>query len=876
MPALREWIRRLWGTLRRSPRDRDLEDELKLHLELAEELAEEAARRQGDPSVSPSEAARLARLRAGGSAQAMEALRDQRGLPWLDDLGRDVRYGLRNLRASPGFALVTIATLALGIGANTAIFSIVNAALLRPLPFPEPDRLVAVYSVNPSPNGGLWTVAPADYRDWREQSSTIERLTAYSGSGLSVWLGERPENVLSARVTANFFETLGVAPLLGRGFQPEDEVTATATVVLSHRFWQSRLGGDPAIVGTSLRTAAGPVTVVGVMPPAFEFPDYADLWTPMGPGEMHRRAVRYWQTVGRLRSGSSLEAAQTEMEALAARLGELYPNDNQGWSAQVMPLDRALVQDVRQALWILMGAVGFVIVIGCANVAGLTLARSTARRREVAVRLALGATRGRLVRQLFAEGLLLAALGAAAGLLIARWGVGAFFGLLPQTSWTSLVGFRDRVDLDGTVLLFAVLVTTATAIVLTLAPVWDAWRLGLTESVRTGASRTDTRSEHRAYKTLVAAQVACAIVLLAGAGLLVQSFVRMTRVDYGYDPGRLVTMSLPIQPQAWPAFVADTLEQIKAAPGVESAAMMSFERFGQLNFPFNLADEPFSGGDVLVRYSSVTDDYFRVLGSRVLTGRVFDARDSAEAPGVAVINEALAREYFPGGDPVGREIVLVYNNERIPRRIIGVVSNVRQDEPSEPIKPEILVPWPQLPWLGGTLVLRTNGDAGTPKRVQEIMWSADRNLPASRVQTVEEILSVQVATPRLYTILLGLFSAVAVTLAVLGLYGLLAYVTGRRTGEIAIRFALGARSDSIVRLVIVDGLRLSAAGVVIGLAGAVVLTRAMRGLLFEVAPADPLTLAAVALLLLGVAAAACYVPARRAAAVDPMVALRQE
>jgi putative ABC transport system permease protein len=406
--------------------------------------------------------------------------------------------------------------------------------------------------------------------------------------------------------------------------------------------------------------------------------------------------------------------------------------------------------------------------------------------------------------------------------------------------------------------------------------VWDAWRLGLTESVRTGASRTDTRREHRAYKTLVAAQVACAIVLLAGAGLLVQSFVRMTRVDYGYDPGRLVTMSLPIQPQAWPAFVSDTLERIKAAPGVESAAMMSFARFGQLNFPFNLSDEPFPGGDVLVRYSSVTDDYFRVLGSRVLTGRVFDARDSAEAPGVAVINEALAREYFPGGNPVGREIVLVYNTERIPRRVIGVVSNVRQDEPSEPIKPEILVPWPQLPWLGGTLVLRTNGDAGTPKRVQEIMWSADRNLPASRVQTVEEILSVQVATPRLYTILLGLFSAVAVTLAVLGLYGLLAYVTGRRTGEIAIRFALGARSESIVRLVIVDGLRLSAAGVVIGLAGAVVLTRAMQGLLFEVTPTDPATFVAVALLLLGVAAAACYVPARRAAKTDPMVALRQE
>ena len=883
LTTLREWLHRLRGALRRGRRDPDLEAELRMHLELA---AEEARRR----GQSHGDAARAVRLQAGNVPQAMEALRDQRGLPWLDDLARDLRHALRNLGKARAFAVVTVSTLALGIGANTAIFSIVNAALLRPLPYPEPDRLIAVYSINPSPGGGLWTVAPADYRDWREQSATLEDVTAYSGSSLSLWTGERPEAVAAARVTTNFFDTLGMAPLFGRGFRPDDQETSQPGVVLSHRFWQSRFGGDAGVVGTSIRTADGGVVgtsvgtadgsvrVIGVMPPEFEFPDYADVWMPMGCcGEIDRRATRYWQVVGRLRDGVSLDAARDEMEAIAARLAEQYPIENRGWSAAVMPFDRALVRDIRQALWILMGAVGFVVVIACANVAGLTLARSAARRREVAVRLALGATRWRIVRQLFVEGLVVALIGTAGGVAIAKWSLGALFGLLPETTWTSLVRFRDSVELDGTVLLFTALLSAVTAVVLTLVPVWDSRRLGLAESVRTGGNKGQSRREHRGYKTLVVSQVACAIVLLSGAGLLIQSFVRMLEVDYGYDPRGLFTMSLPLPLQELPRFVDETLEELRMAPGVESAAVMSYERFGQLNFPFNIEDEPLPNGDVTVRYSSVTADYFDVLRAPVVAGRVFEPRDSANAPGVAVINETLARVYFADEDPVGRTIVIAYNNQRIPRRIIGVVADIRQDPPSRPIQPEILVHWPQLPWMGGTLLIRTRGDAGrTSRQVQQVLWTANRNLPASRIQTLEDILSSQVATPRLYMILLGLFAAVAVALAVLGIYGLLAYTVARRTREMAIRLAVGAGTRTVVRMVIGEGLRLSVTGIALGLTGTAALTRLMQGLLFEVTPTDPLTLAGVTLLLLAAASAATYVPARRAARTDPMAALRQD
>jgi putative ABC transport system permease protein len=724
----------------------------------------------------------------------------------------------------------------------------------------------------------LWVVSPADFRDWREQSTSFENLAAFSGDGISLWISERPETVPSSRVTWNFFDTLGVRPLLGKGFEVADELNPTDSLMLSHRLWQNRFGGDPAVIGSEVRTDRGSLTIIGVMPPQFRFPENAEAWTPMGCcGETTRRATRYWRTVARLRDGTSLQAAQSEVQSIASRLAELYPKDDKNWAAQILPFDRALVRDIDRALWILMGAVGFVIVIACANVAGLTLVRSASRRREIGVRLALGANRWRVMRQLLIEGLLLSFFGTAIGLLLARWSVGAFFNLLPRTILTPLVRFREMVQLDSRVLLFAAVASTLTAIILTLTPARDSLKLALAESVRSGGSKTQTRGEHRLYKLLVIGQFACAIVLLAGTGLMIQSFIHMLNVEHGYEPDGMMIMSFPQPATNRQAFSEQALERIKAAPGVESVALMSANRFGQLNFPFNREDRPFPNGDVLVRYSSVSADYFRVLKSRLVAGRGFEERDASPAPGVAVINERLALEYFPGEDPIGRRIVLAYNNERIPHEIIGVMSDVRQDAPGVPVWPEILVHRKQLPWLSGTLVIRASGDpVRVQKMVQEAIWSVDKNLPPSTAETMEQVLGAQVATPRLYTILFGLFSAVALMLTVLGIYGLQAYIVSRRTNEMAIRVAVGAHHRNIAQLVIGEGVRLSLVGIAAGLAGTIVLTRLMRSLLFEVSPNDPATLLSVTLLLLCVAWAACYIPARRAARTDPMAVLRHE
>jgi len=868
-------MQRFWNRLKtlllRKRHEQELRDEIAAHLQMD-------TRERIEAGTDPEEALRAARRDFGNTVRITEDTRGTWGWTRAEQWLQDLRYGLRNLLKSPSFTVVSVVTLALGIGATTAIFSLVNAALLRALPYRAPERLTAVYSVNPAPTGGLWVVSPADYRDWREQSKSFENLAAYSGDGVSLWISDRPETFPSTRVSWNFFETLGVPPLLGRGFEATDDAQdATPSIVLSHRLWQTRFGGDAGVIGKQVRTVRGSITIVGVMPPQFRFPDSADAWTPMGCcREMTFRGTRYWRVVGRLRNGESLQAAQAEMQSIAGRLAEQYPKDDMNWTVQLLPFNRALVLDVDRALWILMGAVGFVIVITCANVAGLTLVRSMSRTREVAVRLALGANRWRLVRQLLVEALLISLFGAGAGLLVAKWSIGAFFSLLPSTTLTPLIRFREALLLDGRVLLFAALISIVTAVILTLAPALGSLKLALAESVRAGG-KTQTRGEHRIYKLLVVGQLACAIVLLAGAGLLIQSFIRMLNVEHGYDPQGLMIMNLPQLFQNRQTFVDEALERIKAVPGVESVAVMSFNRFGQLNFPFNRESDPFPSGDVLVRYSSVTADYFRVLRSKLIAGRPFDEHDSEQSTAVVIINEKLAREYFPGEDPVGRRIVLAYNNQRIPREIVGVAPDVRQDAPGEPVKPEILVPWKQLPWLSGTLVLRANRDpAAVQKLVQEALWSINKDLPASTAVTLDEVLSADVATPRLYMILFGLFSTVAVMLASLGIYGLLAYIVSRRANEMAIRIAVGARSGTILRLVIGEGIRLSVLGIVAGLLGTAALSRLMRTLLFEVSPTDVPTLVSVALLLALIACAACYIPARRAANTSAMAVLRRE
>jgi predicted permease len=854
-------------------RDDELTREIQNHLEL------EAEERQAG-GVPPEEARQAARRAFGSVLRATEDTRAVWSWTTLEQWLQDVRYGVRNLWCRPMFAVVAVTTLALSIGANAAIFSVVNAALLRPLPYPDPDRLITAFSSNRSQNTAPSIVSPADYRDWREQARSVEHLAAYSTSDLILSLGDRPEPIRTARVTWNFFRTFGVAPMLGAGFGPSDEtasVPGLTNIVLSHGLWQSRFGADPAVIGRRVSTPSGSAVIVGVMPPEFRFPDVAEIWTPVFPVEMTRRLPRYWRVVGRLRSGSTVAAAQDELQAIASRLSEIHPKENRNWSVEVMPLARAFVGDVQRPLWVLMGAVGFIIVIGCANVAGLVLVRSVSRRREMAVRMALGASRSRLVRQLFTEGLVVALAGTVGGLLVARWGVTTFFNLLPQTAWSPLMRFRDYVQVDGAVLIFTVVLSTATTVVLTLTPVADSLRLALAEFVRVGHTAIRNRREHRVYKLLVASQFACAIVLLAGAGLMMQSFGRMLNVERGYDADGLLTMGLPLAGRDPWVFVDDALQRIQSTSAIDSAAVMSTPRFGQLNFPINIEHRPLPEGDVVVRYSSVTADYFQVLRARLLAGRRFEARDGAKAPRVVMINETLAREYFSTENPLGRRIVLAFNNQRIPLEVIGVVGDIRQDAPGEPVRPEVFVHWPQIPWQAATLVVRGSGDTALVQRaLRETISSLDRSLPVYPSQTLDDMLAAQVATPRLYAILFATFAAVAVALAALGIYGLFAYIVGRRTNEIAVRVALGGQRSSIVRMVVGEGLRLSLTGIGFGLLGAIALTRLLRSLLFEVNPNDPITFSGVVTVLAAVAVVACYIPAHRAARTNPIVALRRE
>jgi len=856
-------------------RDDDLKREIEGHLEL------EAEERRSD-GLSAEEARYAARRAFGNVLRATEDTRAVWSPIGLEQTWQDARHAVRSLMRQPMFAAVAVTTLALSIGVSTAIFSVVEASLLRPLPYPDPERLVAVYSVNRSQEVAPSIVSPADYRDWRAQARSLEHLAGYSGGeAIAFASGDRFEPIVTSRVTWNFFRTLGVQPLLGTGFEESVETAGftpgLSNVVLSHRLWQTRFGGDPGIVGRRIRVALGSVVVVGVMPPELRFPEFAEAWTAMGCcGEMERRVPRYWRVVGRLRSGLTVEAAQDDLAAVAARLAQTYPKENQNWSVEVTPLADAIVGDIRRPLWLLMGAVAFIVVIGCANVAGLVLVRSTARRRELGVRVALGASQARLVRQLLVEGLLVSSVGTAGGLLVASWGIASFFTLLPDTAWNPLMQFRDEVRLNGAVLAFALALSVVTTMLLTLAPVADSLTSALAQSVRAAHVTSQNRRDSRAYRLLVGSQFACAIVLLAGAGLLMQSFVRMQRVARGFDPNNLVVMGLPIAGKDPQLFVDGALDRIRASPAIESVAVKNGPRFLELNFPINFEHRPLTG-DVVVRYNSVTADYFRVVKARLVAGRTFDTRDSPTAPRVAVINETLRRQYFSTEDPLGRRIVFAYNNQRIPLDIVGVVGDMRHDAPGEPLPAQVFVPWPQIPWMTASIVARGHGDPASVQRaLRDAISSLDRSLPVSPASTLDDILDSQVATPRLYTTLLIAFAAAAVALAALGIYGLFAFVVGRRTNEIAIRVALGGQRSGIIRMVVGEGLRLSLMGIGIGLLGTIALARVLRSLLFEVSPNDPMTLTGMVTLLGAVALVACYIPARRAANTSPLIALRRE
>ena len=800
----------------------------------------------------------------------------------MKTLWQDLRGGARMFRKQPGFTLVAVITLALGIGANTAIFSVVNAALLRRFSY-DTSRMVAIDSFNPLKEKRGYGVSPADFWDWKDQSQAFEQLTAYSGGGVGLKESERLEVVSGARVAANFFQTFKVQPLLGRTFITEDGfLNAPQTMVLSHELWQTRFGGDPRIIGRIIKTDDVPVTVIGVMPADFKYPRSAQVWLPLArdSSEMQYRANRYFKAIGRIKSGQTIETAQTELQTVAARLANAFPKENEGWTVQLTDWRESFVRDSRSALLFLMGAVGLVLLIACANVANLLLGRAAARSKEIAIRRALGASRLTLARQLFTESLILAVVGGGLGLLFAVWGVDALTQSLPRLNFTyqSLSELRGEIRIDRTVLLFTGLISLLTSVLFGLAPGWQAAKTDVTEWLKEGSRGSAGRGAHRIRQALVSVEIALALMLLLGSGLLINSFARLVRTDPGYDPQGLMVLTLSFPEENKNAFAQQVMERVGNTPGVASVALMSYPTLGGLAFPFNRENSPFPNGDVTVAYSAISPSYFQTLKTPLRGGREFNDRDLPNAPKVAVINETLARQYFAGENPVGQKLVIAYLNRRLTTEVVGVVGDVRQEEPGKPIKPEILVPFAQLPWFSGTLLVRSvNSDPLTVKKaVQEAIWSIDPALPESKAEPLAQTLAAQVAEPRLFASLLTIFGLIALTLSAVGIYSVIAYSVTQRTQEIGIRLALGAQRRDVLILVARQGLSLALIGVAIGLAGAFALTRLMVGLLFGVTPTDAVTFATVSLGLIAVALIACYIPARRATKVDPLMALRYE
>jgi putative ABC transport system permease protein len=805
----------------------------------------------------------------------------------METLLQDLRYGLRMMWKRPGFTLVAVLTLGVSIGVNTAVFSVVYAALVRPLPFADPERLFLAAAENK--RGGVAEVrgvAPADFVDWRAQSQSFEGLAAYTGGSITLDAGDAPEMIPGVRVSDDFFPVLGVRPALGRTFAPEEFGAAGERVaVLSHGLWQRRFGGDPKVIGARLPLVGGEgVTVVGVMPEGFKYPPSAEVWMPLprDSSELRQRTSRYFSVVGRLKEGVTPAQAQGELNVVAARLAEAYPQSNADWGARLIPLRETMVGRARAALLILFGAVGFVLLIACANVAGLLLTRATARHKEVAIRAALGATRWRVVRQLLVESVLLSAAGGAAGVFLALWGVDALVALVPEELRFARL---DEAHVDGAVLAFTAAVSLLTGVLTGLLPGLKVSRPDLGEALKeTGRSASAGMRLRRARGVLVVTEIAVTLVLLVGAGLLVKSFARLQRTELGFEPRNLLTLVVgaPTQLYGQNEQRADYFRRMQsrlaALPGVRGVALSSSLPLDWvLNFSYGVEGRPARPGDEpQADYSSVSPNYFEVMKIPLRAGRVFDEHDAAGAPDVCLINETMARRVFPGEDPLGKRITIDYMERRVSLEVVGVVADTRQTV-TDATNLQIYDCYLQRPWLSSAFVVRTDGD---PSRLaaaaQRAVREVDRNRVAADVKTMDERLSESVAQPRFYTQLLGAFAALALLLASVGVYGVMSYSVSQRTHEIGVRVALGARGRDVVGLVVRQGMTLALVGVAAGLAAAFALTRVMSGLLYGVSATDPATFAGVSLLLASVALAACLVPALRAAKVDPIKALRYE
>ena len=819
----------------------------------------------------------------------------------MQTLWQDLRYGARMLIKNPGFTLIAVLTLGLGIGANTAIFSVVNGVLLRPLPYNEPERIVTLL------NDGRFPVSPANFLDFRANRQSFAQMAAAEAWGGVLTGNDRPEQLGGLRMGEGLFAMLGAQPLLGRTLQTEDyQPGKDHVLVLSHKLWQRAFGGDPNIIGRNITLSGESYAVVGVMPPQFQFPPFwatrAEMWAPLDlrPRATNRRGGSL-RVFARLKPDVTLQQAQAEIDAMNKQLALAYPEADTGLNIRVEPLNEKVVGNVRRALLVLSGAVGFVLLIACANVACLLLARASARQKEAAVRVALGAGRWRIVRQLLTESLLLSVCGAALGMLLAVWGVDWLTTLLAgnSSSFTVRLPRLSEIKVDATALGFTLTVTLATSLLFGLAPALAASSPDLNQTLKE-SGRGTSGGRRRLRETLVVAELALASVMLIGAGLLMNSFLKLRSVDPGFSPRNALTMMVSLagaSQYVGPArerFYRQLTDRLAALPGVESVSAINHLPLAGDWWGTSLAIEgrplPPPGQEVIGIFRVSRPGYFQTMGIPLRAGRDFTERDTPDAPGVAIINETLARRHWPSEDPIGKRVTLddPRDNSRTPQwfTVVGVVKDVKQNSWTDAPWKEIYLPFQQSRYFYAgtaghltsmTLVIRTSVEPQSlAAAAHETVRSLDRNLPVSSVVTLEQVIADTLWQPRFNLQLIGIFAALAMTLAAIGLYGVMSYSVAQRTREVGLRMALGARRRDVLKLVVGQGMKLALAGVALGLLAAVALTRLMEKLLFEVSATDFSTFALIALLLTIVALLPCWIPARRAAKVDPMVALRRE
>jgi putative ABC transport system permease protein len=803
----------------------------------------------------------------------------------METLFKDIRYGFRSLLKHPGFTVIAVITLALGIGANSAMFSTVNSVLLKPLSYPDADRIVVLEGINPGKGITQSNMSIPDFADWQSQNQVFDQLAGFVFGGSLLTSGDETERVRGASVTTDFFPLFRTPALIGRTLQADDSQKGhDDVVVLSYGLWQRRFGGNRNVIGTTVTISGESTTIVGVMPPGFDYPEQSELWVPYPiDAAAERRDNRFFLVLARLKPGVSIAQAQASLDTINQRLAQNYVDTNSGWSTRVINLQEQMVGSMRKSLLILLGAVAFVLLIACANVANLMLARATGRQKEIAVRAALGASRWRVIRQLLTESVLLSVIGGAIGLLLSVW----LTKLLVSISPANTPRF-DEIRPDVRVFAFTLGLTVLTGILFGLAPALQASRIDLSGGLKEGGGKGSGGSRNKRLRSLMmVSEIALSFMLLVGAGLLIKSFTRLRDVSPGFTPDNVLTVRVSLPSAKYPKgekriqVLSQTLESLKTLPGVQSsAAVLSLPLGGDT---FNVGRSYIREGrpaspeeSVNATYLVATPDYFQTLQIPLLAGRAFNDQDNEQTTKVVIVNETMARQLWPGQSPLGKRIT-IWRDENFPREIVGVVRDTKPSLDAEPSQ-QMYVPYAQdSGWSGMSMVIRTSGNpVETAPAARNAVRSIDKGIPVFNVKTMNDVLATSVSQQRMSMLLLSAFAGVALLLAMIGIYGVTAYYVSQRTQEIGIRMALGAQMGDVMKLVLASGMALALVGIGLGVVGALALTRLLTSLLFAVKATDVVTFITVSVCLLVTALVACYIPARRATKVDPLVALRYE